>query len=1224
MAKRTKEDIGLRQALVLNAWALDELVGGEAELVNASDPLAPLRKLLTGLQGRDDMTLEPLVEPVPAEEGLDSDGLHTVFVHYLSEAITAGKLDFAHQHHAVVERLLEFDAHIVEHTAKINEGRGLEPIRWKYYQWLALMVTELYLCRWFEEDNHMRLCNELNDYYTNNYSKLKGRWTDMPPFKPDSLNKVAFWMATGSGKTLLMHVNIKQWQFYLAQHPEIVPAYNGVVLITPNEALTRQHLLELKKSGIQAEPYSSKGYGLFNDHNDMVVRVTEITKLTKSENKSEKERQGSSGKGGSQIEVEGMGCTNLVLIDEGHRGSGGQVWKENRDALASKGFAMEYSATFGQSVAAAQVGKQRSELLTEYAQATLMDYNYRWFNLDGYGKALEILDLDQFREEGQLNRYLTSCLMAYAEQIATYEACRERDDKRNHDPYADAYNVTPFSDWLIERPLLLFAGATVNAAKVDKQKVDNILIDKDEYSDVVKVLMFLSEFVRNADGASEEQIRAIMADNAELSGGSDSGLHDAFGRTVVNAHYFDQLRRLYNRKDDLDFAHCIYQGILKTVFRHTLTELDTPEVHIDRFEAASGELGLRIGAEGAHYFGIVNVGSSDGVAKLCKEKAGLTVNDRLKLKGMFATLNEPGCQINMLIGSRKFAEGWNSWRVSTMGLLNMGKNEGSQIIQLLGRGVRLKGYQHSLLRSSCLLMSLRLKELGIKAPAELPILERLNIFAVKADYLKLFKKMLENEGIPVGPGGDGECDKVTVRLPVVPRHDLAELHLRHLVVNPEADFRTVPLLLSPPSDVQLLRLRPRGIELDYNARVFHLMRSKEQAASQTEAERHQARLTNAELAWVDWTAVWLDLENFKRLRGWRNLRIDDNVARRIMDEGIDWYNLYIAEADFRSGEFLADTLLWTKLTRALLRLYIEKFYRLHEGEWLGLHMHTIELHDLEHEAGCPRHYDLAIDKPLTQAIDRLIAFRKQLDLFRDNKALRPESTQFATGFRALNFEEQLYVPLINLDDKASFVLNRKTLYIGCRPLALNSGEGRFVCDLHSFLEGLPDLLLDCKVFLLRNESRKGTGFFVANHFYPDFILWLVKGHCQHIAFIDPKGIRQLRGIDDPKIQLHREIKKLEKRIRDSEHLDLTLDSYIVSRTTMDQVDWWQQKLVGKVDKMAWFNEHHVMFQQQTNYIALILSDMLLQPGVAVEAADTEAEVAASTSAEVAAARGLWV
>jgi hypothetical protein len=53
-----------------------------------------------------------------------------------------------------------------------------------------------------------------------------------------------------------------------------------------------------------------------------------------------------------------------------------------------------------------------------------------------------------------------------------------------------------------------------------------------------------------------------------------------------------------------------------------------------------------------------------------------------------AHLNNKDSQLHVLIGSRKFTEGWSSWRVSTMGLLNMGKGEGSQIIQLFGRGVR--------------------------------------------------------------------------------------------------------------------------------------------------------------------------------------------------------------------------------------------------------------------------------------------------------------------------------------------------------------------------------------------------------------------------------------------------------------------------------------------------------------------------------------------------------
>jgi hypothetical protein len=55
--------------------------------------------------------------------------------------------------------------------------------------------------------------------------------------------------------------------------------------------------------------------------------------------------------------------------------------------------------------------------------------------------------------------------------------------------------------------------------------------------------------------------------------------------------------------------------------------------------------------------------------------------------------------VNLLIGTKKSADGWNSYRVSTMGLMNVGATEGSQIIQLFGRSVRLMGYGRSPKRS---------------------------------------------------------------------------------------------------------------------------------------------------------------------------------------------------------------------------------------------------------------------------------------------------------------------------------------------------------------------------------------------------------------------------------------------------------------------------------------------------------------------------------------------
>ncbi|MGB1243283.1 MAG: hypothetical protein ACPG49_12220 [Chitinophagales bacterium] len=99
---------------------------------------------------------------------------------------------------------------------------------------------------------------------------------------------------------------------------------------------------------------------------------------------------------------------------------------------------------------------------------------------------------------------------------------------------------------------------------------------------------------------------------------------------------------------------------------------------------------LRIG-ETDDYFGVINVGDDNTLFKLCQTFSILGM-ERDFSSSLFQKINQKDSKINVLIGAKKFTEGWSSWRVSTMGLMNIGKSEGSQIIQLFGRGVRLKAF----------------------------------------------------------------------------------------------------------------------------------------------------------------------------------------------------------------------------------------------------------------------------------------------------------------------------------------------------------------------------------------------------------------------------------------------------------------------------------------------------------------------------------------------------
>ena len=54
---------------------------------------------------------------------------------------------------------------------------------------------------------------------------------------------------TGSGKTLILHINYYQFFHYTLFSPD------NIILITPNEGLSKQHYEEIKKSGIPCQLY---------------------------------------------------------------------------------------------------------------------------------------------------------------------------------------------------------------------------------------------------------------------------------------------------------------------------------------------------------------------------------------------------------------------------------------------------------------------------------------------------------------------------------------------------------------------------------------------------------------------------------------------------------------------------------------------------------------------------------------------------------------------------------------------------------------------------------------------------------------------------------------------------------------------------------------------------------------------------------------------------------
>ena len=154
--------------------------------------------------------------------------------------------------------LREYDERICRYVKKIGEKRG--GIKLKYFQYIACLFTEIYLDRYFTDKE--AFAADLNAFIEKVKADSLGA-IDIGPFTPENMNKLSFMCATGSGKTLIMHINILQFQYYLKRAKLTNPRLdiNKIIVLAPNEGMSKQHLDELKLSNISAEPFFKDIFG---------------------------------------------------------------------------------------------------------------------------------------------------------------------------------------------------------------------------------------------------------------------------------------------------------------------------------------------------------------------------------------------------------------------------------------------------------------------------------------------------------------------------------------------------------------------------------------------------------------------------------------------------------------------------------------------------------------------------------------------------------------------------------------------------------------------------------------------------------------------------------------------------------------------------------------------------------------------------------------------------
>ena len=945
--------------------------------------------------------------------------------------------------------LQKYDDNIRKHLAAMNDGRP-QPITLRYFQYLATLYTEIYLDWRFNRP--AALLDSLNKFVSkHNANCAPGQGYEL--FTPNDLTKLAFWMATGSGKTLLLHLHYRQFMHYNNK------PLDNILLITPNEGLSQQHLDELQASNIAAARFDLNEPGSLLGQPG-TVKVTEITKLVE-------EKRG----GGVRVPVETFEGNNLIFVDEGHKGAGGETWRGMRDALAETGFTFEYSATFGQALAAAN----NDALLTEYGKAIAFDYSYRHFYGDGYGKDFNILNLQEETGDDRTNTLLMANLLSFYEQQLVFAETKER--------------LRPYG---LEKPLWVFVGSSVNAPKKDSDLLR---------SDILTVVRFLHRVLSDPVG-SVAVIENLLKGESGLTSPTDG--KDLF------AGKFDYLRHRF-------------PGSFESVYWDALTRVmhaNGGGLELSDLRGSEGELGLK--ANGAEdYFGVVYVGDTAAFKRLVESDNSAIVVAEDALQGsLFDRINEPDSPVQVLAGARKFIEGWNSWRVSNMGLLNIGRSEGSQIIQLFGRGVRLRGRDMTLKRSSALNDG--------PHPQHIRLLENLNIFALRANYMAQFREYLEDEGIDTH-------DPVEMLLPICPNTEFLDKGLVIPRLDQGKHFTEQETVLLQYDD----EVKPAHV--DMRAHVQQLASVPEGVAATVAASGSQREIPTKSLDLVDWNSAYLELLEYKETKGLGNLLIRPELLRPILEAGD---KAYVLEADEHVFEPTTHDhrIRLQEAVANILRSYADRLYRRRQAQWESKNMtyRQLDLFDgnLRFNAikdGAAGQYIVRVPanrEDLVEAINQLIMDCNTL--YRKDKGDLPR----------VHFDRHLYQPLLVKGDG-----------ITSSPSGLEKSECQFVADLKDYCANASDALqAGAELFLLRNQTRgRGVGFFESQYFFPDFILWIKNQDGQRIVFVEPHGmLHENAYVYDERAQLYERLPGLAAKIAArSDIQNVELDSFIVSATDYD-------------------------------------------------------------------------
>ena len=864
-------------------------------------------------------------------------------------------------------------------------------VLWKYYgdfidyqdgeRLEANQERKQKLFKWYndnglDEDLDIKLDKrkrDINNLLTTYYQEENGRIS----YK-HFINRMSFWMATGSGKSLVI-IKLIQILAQLIERKEI-PSCNILVLTHRDDLIEqfKKHVSEFNKDK-DNEPKiilkELKEYPEVKRLSPTLFKNNEITVFYyRSDNLSDEQKE-------KIIDFKNYDNEGrwYVFLDEAHKGDKEDSKRQHiYSILARNGFLFNFSATFTD---------QRDITTCAY------EFNLSSFISSGYGKHIIVLkqeirafrDDEDYSDDEKQNIVLKSLiLLTYVKKF-----------------YEEIKNIQ--SD-LYHKPLLLVLVNSVDTKDADLKLFFRELekIGKGE--------------IKNFNTALSELLNELKQEPEFMFEDKKIKIDEAILKSITEE---DILRYVYNSESSGEIEVLVRPSNKKEL-AFKLKTSDRP-------------------------FALIKIGDISGWLK--EELTGYEIQERFEDESYFENLNREDSEINILMGSRGFYEGWDSNRPNVINFINIGGEDAKKfILQSVGRGVRIEPIKNKRKRLLELYNAKEIDEnLFNKIKDKVLPIETLFIFGTKREALITVIQELEKE------------------------RKREEEHNLSLFVNEARKDKTLLVPTYKTTNYPVFRSNEQIKKFEISREDFELLKK---FVEYIQDDRVFLMRYNTEPVKIKFFRESLEKENFKFIE--KNFKNLDLLIQRYFDY------LSVIPEDFEGLKELEEEIKHFKNIKVYLK----------------------EIDEIQKKIETVKDYPNR-EKELKQQYGKIPPdeYTKKAQALRSEEDFESNHKKIKIKYIANHY----YLPLILSDDEkidyikhiiktkseVKFINDLEQYLAKC-----NNKFKKFDWWMFSKLdESLDEIYIPYYDPNLNKISR----------FYPDFIFWLQKGGNYYIIFVDPKG-----------------------------------------------------------------------------------------------------------------------